>query len=264
MGQGEAISFSLFFKTTNAEEMILLAYANNFSPFFKNDLGFIETDDAAERVSSSGDDDLPKDLLLLTLNDGKPYLYTSHKRYLIPTNFQDDERLNDGQWHHIAISMPSKSCLLSQVKLYINGSLTLISVIGDDIPIFFYTSGSLSLGGWGYSNIDHETLFPNVTNYKGAIDEFFLWGRSVSYNDLKPATLKKFKRNKNVACALPNDSRKLVGRMGAKKCRKRCRRIPNCWGYESKPEAGKLECYIYSKRPELGEAKNRAQCNPAV
>ena len=258
-GQGETISFSLFFKTTESnKEMILLSYASTYSPYYRDSSGYNSTDD---------EDDLPKDLFLVTLRGGRPYLYTSHQRYITPIqNAIDAARLDDGQWHHIAVSMPKTSCLLSEIKFYIDGfeqSYTQLSSHDHDNHVFFYTTGSLSLGGWGYAHEEHASLFPDIQNFVGMMDSFHLWSRNIFYYDLKKSMKKKFERNRDIACSSDSSDYRIdVGIKSPKTCRSMCKDLPTCWGYELVPDIEKqIVCYIHSKRPKLGNPVEGAQCN---
>ena len=84
MGGGEIISWSIFFKTTQTQEQVLVFYGGVFGP--------------SER----------KDIFLLSLKGGNPFLRftTNRKQYVTSEN---DLNLNDGQWHQIAVSMPKKA-----------------------------------------------------------------------------------------------------------------------------------------------------------
>lgn len=254
LGQGETISYSFFFKTTSAAEVILVAYASQFTPHYR----YQNID--LENIPDSYD--LPKDLLLLTLKNGIPRLYTSHKRFVF-ANIEEGA-LNDGEWNSIAISMPTKSCRMSEIKMYINGAIKPTTVSGNNTQMFFYTTGSMSLGGWGYAHTYHEQLFPDIEPLTGSMDEFNLWGRKLSYLDLKKATKKKFERNINVICDGSHDELG-VGKRTPNKCRLKCRNLPKCWGYELVPSEGGYQCYIYHERPQVGnETVTKGQCSPAI
>lgn len=253
MGMGEMISFSFFFKTNSTKEMILAAYGSQYSPHYRNDIADLMDEESY---------DIPKDLLLLSLKNGVPHLYVSHRRYIL-SSIQEGI-LNDNEWNSIAISMPSKSCLMSEIKIYINGSLKPTEVIGSNTRMFFYTTGSLSLGGWGYAHEHNELLFPNVTHFTGSMDEFNLWGRSISSKDLKKSMKKKFVRNMNVICD-GTQSELSAGKRSPKKCRAKCKNRPSCWGYELIPlEEGGYECFVYNERSRVGNnTVQGGQCNPA-
>jgi hypothetical protein len=242
LGQGEPISLSFFFKTTNMGEMIMVAYAGQHKPFVP----------------------LRKDIVLLTIKDGVPIFYADDKRYVIPEGVQG---LNDGVWHHIAISMPKKSCLLSEVVMYVDGLKTSTSVHGKDKHMFFYTSGSLSFGGWGYAEKEFEKLFPDLTHYEGMMDDFHLWARKIKSWDLRLAMKKNFQQNIDVSCKDNERSSKVsIGRTEAQKCHNQCKMKPSCWGYELEPHSDGEDpfCYLHNTRPTLGELSEGAQCNPTM
>lgn len=156
MAAGEIISCSLYFKTTTSDESILIFYGDKWG------------------VTVS------KNLFLLTLKEGNPRLYIQTDRHLTP---QADMVLNDGNWHHIIISMSSNSCLLSEVLMYVDGEQLSTKIEGEDDHIFYTTSGHLSLGGWGYSSDEFGTTeFVSMSNFEGEMDDFELWHGKV----LKP------------------------------------------------------------------------------
>ena len=157
MAAGEIISSSLDFKTTTFNETILIFYGDKWGQVKK------------------------KNIFLLTLSNGNPIFYVDKNSFLTPT--KKTMGLNDDNWHSIIISMPTKSCLLSEVLIYIDDEPVETEVIGDDDYIFYTTSGHLSLGGWGYSDLTFgEDLFESVDNFEGKMDNFELWHSKV----LKP------------------------------------------------------------------------------
>ncbi len=113
-----------------------------------------------------------KDVFLLTLNEGNLFLNFGGNRFLTTA---ENHNLDDGQWHHIAIIMPSKSCLMSQVQMTLDGMDTTTSWNGNDDHIFFVTSGKLSLGGLGYSSSKFDSEYSNISNFNGMMDNFWLW-----------------------------------------------------------------------------------------
>lgn len=159
-GAGEMISCALRFKTFSSRDMVLSFYGGKF--------GKSKT----------------KDVFLLTLQNGNPILYFGKKTFLAP---RISLSLDDGSWHSIIITMPSKSCLYSEMKMIINGEEVETELNGQDKHIFFITSGHVSLGGWGYSHTGFgvKKLFGHIENYRGRISNFQVWhGKSINENDV--------------------------------------------------------------------------------
>lgn len=154
-GAGEMISCALRFKTFSSRDMVLSFYGGKF--------GKSKT----------------KDVFLLTLQNGNPILYFGKKTFLAP---RISLSLDDGSWHSIIITMPSKSCLYSEMKMIINGEEVETELNGQDTHIFFITSGHVSLGGWGYSHTGFGAkLFGHIENYRGRISNFQVWhGKKVN------------------------------------------------------------------------------------
>eukprot|EP00555_Chaetoceros_dichaeta_P012900 CAMPEP_0198262498 /NCGR_PEP_ID=MMETSP1447-20131203/10998_1 /TAXON_ID=420782 /ORGANISM="Chaetoceros dichaeta, Strain CCMP1751" /LENGTH=143 /DNA_ID=CAMNT_0043950757 /DNA_START=36 /DNA_END=467 /DNA_ORIENTATION=- len=124
----------------------------------------------------------PKHEYTLTLQNGNPMLFIS------PTAISQPDRkydLNDGNWHHIAVSMPRKSCSLAEVIIYVDGKAINTIQDGYDGKIFFTTSGRLSIGGFGYSHKSYEEKFPHLSPFIGEVDEFYAWGRALKGDDVK-------------------------------------------------------------------------------
>jgi hypothetical protein len=148
---GNAVSYSLSFETKGKSEMILVHYGGT--------------------SSKSG-----KDIFTLTLNNGIPILYRSRASRFKPV-FQ--YHLNDGKWHHVAVSMSENSCKLSDVIMYIDGKRADTTATSDDDYLFFMNSGRISIGGFGYTSERYESEFPHLSPFFGKIDEFQMWGRSI-------------------------------------------------------------------------------------
>lgn len=152
---GSTISYSLLISTKSESDMILVHYGHGFS------------------LNSN------KNIYTLTLNNGTPMLYISRVAILKP---EKEYELNDGNWHHVAVSMPSNSCRLSDVIMYVDGK-AVETIATRNYSIFFVTSGRLSIGGFGYSHHGYESFFPHLSPFIGKMDEFQMWGRAIRDDD---------------------------------------------------------------------------------
>jgi len=155
---GSIISYALWIKTKNSSDMALVHYGHYYGG------------------------NSQKHIYTLTLQNGDPMLYISPTAILRPESKHD---LNDGNWHHIAVSMPRKSCKLSEVIIYVDGKAINTVRNGYDGNIFFTTSGRLSIGGFGYSHKTYEENFPHLSPFIGMVDEFYTWGRALKGDDVK-------------------------------------------------------------------------------
>jgi len=152
---GETISFGLWFKTWQSKRKMVITHHSNYW--------------GEGAVIKNG----TKDSLTLVLDRGIPVIQTQPSRKVISTN---PKNFADGVWHHIAVSMPRKSCYLSELKMYIDGHPVRTSAIGDR-PIFHTTSGRLSFGGFGYSNSGFEDVYPDLEPYSGVLDDIVFFSR---------------------------------------------------------------------------------------
>ena len=119
-----------------------------------------------------------KDQFMVTLDKGIPAIRiqpTKKVKSLISRS------LADGVWHQIVVSMPYKSCLLSEVDIYVDGENygTNLADGTQDLNIFTITSGRLSLGGVGYHTRAYDFSYPNIVPYNGLLDEFQLWAKPI-------------------------------------------------------------------------------------
>lgn len=152
---GEIMSLSMWIKPSlraaRRREMVLFHYGNTGKP-----------------TRSS------KDRLTLTIAKGVPVIY-------FRPNLQFEAMgvdVADGDWHHIAISMPSKSCLASQFELIVDGiKVDTLSRHANDDHVFFHTDGRISIGGLGYMSNNFSEVYPYLEEFRGWIDEFRLVGR---------------------------------------------------------------------------------------
>ncbi len=168
-----------------------------------------------------------KDLFLLTLNNGVPTLHMSRQSYVqSPATYN----LSDGGWHRIFIKMPSKSCRLSEVQMFIDHQRVDTNLFGEDKHIFFIGSGYLSLGGWGYSSDQFGTaFFQNTENFVGKMASFFLWMKSGS----DPLENKGFKIHRDSRCRGTYQGVN-IGPMTKISCLHACRGKVHCNGFESR------------------------------
>ena len=239
---GEIISFSLFFKTSESGDQILFFYGNAFG------------------VSSK------KDIFFFSLSDGHPRLHFE-KRLQRKVTPKATQSLNDGQWHQIAVSMPHKSCLRSEIQMFIDGKNVKLKVTGEDQYVFVITSGKLSLGGFGYSNHKFDRTFPRMKPFVGMMDNVWVWANPISANMLRSASKKKFINYQGHNCQ-PGAPRKYKRKKTKTKCRKLCEQSPSCWGYELKGKVGnKYKCYHQYEHPipiVTNETAIRDMCVSAV
>lgn len=163
---GEIISFAVWFKTTNAEDdMMLMSYVNRFSktygpPNYKNDF-------------------------LLTLDKGVPTYYFHPE---LPFRASGLPSLA-GEWHHLALTMPKKSCLMSEFQLYVDGSIVDTVFVGNikqgKNHVFFTTSGQMNFAGFGYAGSKMRDGFPTKGPFIGELDDIGVWARSLSGVDVQ-------------------------------------------------------------------------------
>lgn len=119
-----------------------------------------------------------KDVMFtLTLDEGRPAVHISGESKLVASDI--NMTLATNVWQHLAVSMPRKSCRLSEVRMFVNGKRVDTFIKGPDPRLFFVTAGSVSVGGFGFSHSEMETLLRNHTPYTGLIDEVYVWGRDV-------------------------------------------------------------------------------------
>ena len=203
--------------------------------------------------------DALRSILSLTIDEGRPKLYARQDAYLTTMN---DMALNDGKWHHIAVSMPETHCRLSEVDLYIDGYKEITQTQNDE-RLFFIPYGRISLGGLGYSASNYETWFPNWLSYQGSMDEFILWGRKITPGDLAWSMHKNYYIHKESLCAESTTLKKWVFEKSSTldQCRKRCKEQAKCFGYEHVNMNAIFEqCTIYYDRPWKGASRPGSIC----
>ncbi len=117
----------------------------------------------------------------LNLNDGEPELLMADNARLIAKG----QKLNDGKWHHIAVSMPKKDCKLSEVQFYVDGQGVESDVVGQDKRISISMANKVTIGGLGHGNgkapfskLIHVEL--GIKPYVGSLDEISVWSRALT------------------------------------------------------------------------------------
>jgi len=158
---GEPISFSLWFRTSQANlEMVLLNYGSSWD---------------GSKIHNN------KDHFMLTLEKGIPVIRIQTRKKAKSLN---GKNLADDRWHHIIVSMPYKSCLLSEVQIYVDKSLHETKLEGADVNIFTTTAGRLSIGGVGFYERAYSYSYPDIYPYDGLLDNFQLWARPINLQDI--------------------------------------------------------------------------------
>lgn len=111
----------------------------------------------------------PKDFLNLYLDNGMATVAISDKKMLK----DESNKLNDGKWHRIKVSMPHDNSKLSQLIIEIDGKTVNAIPTNGDAQIKLNQSMRFVVGGKGYSANALKTV--PVTNFIGLIDDVSLW-----------------------------------------------------------------------------------------
>jgi len=156
-GHGNMVSYALWMKTTSKEDMVL-----------------INTGRAGLRG-----------LMNLHLNDGEPELLLAANARLIARG----QKLNDGKWHHVALSMSKRDCLLSEVQFYVDGQAVESKVVGQDNRVNVSLANKVTIGGLGHGN--GKTPFSKllhvehgIKSFEGSLDEVSVWSRALTAEEV--------------------------------------------------------------------------------
>lgn len=153
---GRTVSYALWVKTDASERQMLINSGSMWSKELKK-------------------------FFNLNLNNGAPEVMISNNQWLTA----EGPALNDGQWHHLAVSMPSDDCLLSEVEIYVDGKPAKTRVSGADKELFFNQAVRLGIGGLNYSHKAFDQL--PVKPFVGAMDDVSIWTRSLTVDDVRAA-----------------------------------------------------------------------------
>ncbi len=228
-GGSNAISYALWIKTSKKNsEMILVHYGKVWGHF------------------SPGD----KDIHTLTLDNGNPKFYTKVDSKIQPVT---KLALNDNEWHHIAISMPRKSCLVSEIEMYVDGALIETKGPKIDDNVFHLTSGRMSVGGLGYSAEIYNTVLPQMSPYVGLIDEFIVFARPIQRYDFKWMLARNFDVSYGWSCDRSSREYIAYSIIDHKRCSQMCSNKRWCTGYEWRDQKEERKCLLFKDAPARGE-----------
>ncbi len=235
---GEIISFGLWIMTTHSAKMVLVHHANYWGSYVTN----------LHPVY---------DHFTLSLENGNVVINTQPD---IQWRSQSAQNLADGQWHHIAVSMPRKSSLVSELDVYVDGIRTTSYWVDGDRPIFETIAGRMSLGGFGYSNSGFEHAYPGMGPYTGAMDDFRLFARPLNMRKDFPS-LVKFKGIPNTSCKKSNlEEGQYVVTANHKRCSQKCRKRAWCLGFEMRLQPS-YQCILFKVLPIPEESQSGVTCN---
>jgi len=229
---GGVISYSILFRTSQAAEVILIHFGQSWG-----------------RTNGN------RNIFSLTLDHGTPKLYASQSSILQPN--VDGNKLNDGGWHQVAVSMPYHSSPLSKVKFYIDGIPTETSV-RNDVKLFFFNYGRISIGSLGFSSTT-VSEFRTWKSFHGYINDVFVWGSTITPSHLKQSPKLSLRRIKNACCknkTIGGMKREVVaGLKTTKLCRSMCQNNALCLGAKFKKKSKYSEntvCILFKNmRPVL-------------
>lgn len=111
----------------------------------------------------------PKDFLNLYLDDGVATVAIADNKMLKAKS----DKLNDGKWHRIKVSMPHDNSKLSQLIIEIDGKVVTANQTNGDAQIRLNQSMRFTIGGKGYSTNALKTV--PVKNFIGFIDDVSFW-----------------------------------------------------------------------------------------
>ena len=120
-----------------------------------------------------------KKFINLHLNNGVPEVVVSENHCLTA----DTGAINDGDWHHVAISTLEENSSLSKISIYVDGKKVPTRLKNNkDQKLFFTQSMRLSVGGLGYSTQAFAKL--KTKPFVGELDEVTFWTRPISTEEV--------------------------------------------------------------------------------
>jgi Concanavalin A-like lectin/glucanases superfamily len=115
------------------------------------------------------------------LNEGKLELAIRPEIYAIGKT-----KVNDGEWHHIAIVVPKRKATLAECKMYIDGEPEIdISCQNGESLIDTEQSNWMTIATQSDAFKTDLEKTMNITDFTGKIDDFCLWTRSLNSKDIK-------------------------------------------------------------------------------
>ncbi len=235
---GEIISLGVWIRTIEvSRSMVLVHHANSWG-------GAVSNTSLIDHFT-------------LTLDHGVPVVNVQPTVKLRPLDVMN---IANGQWHHIGISMPRKSCMVSELEIYVDGRRLTRTKVNIDRHIFYTTSGRSSLGGFGYSNLGFEDAFPGVGPFIGVMDDFVMFARPLLVKADFPS-LKPFMSNAKTSCDKTNPEEYVI-LDPFNNCFKQCLDKVWCIGYERSwiPDD---RCILFNVLPRLGEPQRATACYQA-
>ena len=167
---GNIVSYSLWFKTSTPNT-ILLSYS-----------GFSSKDGSTTSKITN---------IILDESGRIQFLYSQTQK-LVGTKFKN---LNDNNWHYAVITMPHKNCLLSEIRMLIDGKHNKPVLTGNNEAVNYFSNGVISLGGYRNSVIP-DNYDINKNHFIGLLDEVGIWGRSLTWKEVRNEIIRKSKLTK--------------------------------------------------------------------
>jgi hypothetical protein len=161
--EGNTVSFALWFRTDSSGSVILISYEGYW---------------------------MRPTVMNLRLQEGTIEMVYSETQKIRGVGVVGGRSLNDGLWHHVAISMPDDNCFLSEIFLYIDGEQANTKIVGSDTTVYLPRGGQLALGGFGYGGTSVESPpdrngFRDGINFLGEMDDVMVWSRTLELSEVQ-------------------------------------------------------------------------------
>ncbi|WP_430814948.1 LamG-like jellyroll fold domain-containing protein [Carboxylicivirga sp. RSCT41] len=113
----------------------------------------------------------------LSINEGNLELAVRPEMVMTTEN----QHLNDGQWHHLAVVMPHDDAKLGELKLFIDGQvMEEIQCSRPDIKIHTSQANWMSIATQSTPYKTDLARTMNMKKYIGLLDDFSIWTRALS------------------------------------------------------------------------------------
>jgi hypothetical protein len=162
--EGNTVSCALWFRTYSSGNVILISYEGYW---------------------------MKPTVMNLRLQEGTIEMVYSETQKIRGVGVIGGRLLNDGSWHHVAISMPDDNCFLSEIFLYVDGEQATTKIVGSDTTVYLPRGGQLALGGFGYGGTavlvtaPDRKGFRDGINFLGEMDDVMVWSRTLERSEIQ-------------------------------------------------------------------------------
>jgi hypothetical protein len=170
-------------KIDENSKLFAIAIGPMYSDFERTVAGWVKTSADGRRLILNSNSRWSNTGQFFNISINGGYVELSLRPEITATT--NDMKVNDGEWHHIAITVPKRNALLTDCKMYVDGKkIEDIRFSNGNTPINTVQSNWMTIATQSNQFKTDLTQTMNMSNFSGLLDDFGIWTRTLSASEI--------------------------------------------------------------------------------